>query len=198
MRQSLGYSWFGTGGNSKKQRGGNLESKRNEEKTEESCITKLPSLGNEGLTTWDAYIKSPKSVHPEDRRLEHLSTVFCPPLVEGWPWGVNIPPLGLHVHGSWTGYRGIRGSPGEENRKTHRAHMKPGMISTRWEWTYMQLSTATVAKNRGRLRRDDMRSQRHLLHTSSRTILAKLLMLKEWTCHNCLNFLSCLPSRIWQ
>lgn len=118
-------------------------------------------------------------------------------------WGLTLgcqhrPTWGLHVHGSWIGYCGIRESPGEENRKTHSAHVKPGIISTRWVWTYMELSTATMAKNWGRLRRDDMGSQRHLLHTSSRNILAKLLKLKEWTCHNCHNFLSCLPSRIWQ
>lgn len=136
-------------------------------------------------TTWDAYIKSPKSVHPEDRRLEHLSTVFCPPLVEGWPGVLTSPTLGLHVHGSWTGYRGIRGSLGREQEDTPRTH-EAWHDQHKVIWTYMQLSTATMAKTEVGWGEMDMRSQRHLLHTSSRTILAKLLMLKEWTCHNCL------------
>lgn len=53
---------------------------------------------------------------------------------------------------------------------------------------YSLLSTAAAAKNRGGLRRYDMGCQRHLLHTSCRKNLAKLLLLKEQTCHNCHHF----------
>lgn len=81
MRQSRGYRWFGTGGNSKKQRAGNRrvrETRRTLKKAELQSSLPWAMRAYPVRTTWEAYIKSPRSVHPEDRRLDHLSTVFCP------------------------------------------------------------------------------------------------------------------------
>ena len=91
----------------------------------------------------------------------------------------------MHLHREWAGSCGIQESPGEEGRTTHRTHVKRGIVSTRWVWTCMELSTAAAAENRGGLRRYDTGRQRHLLHTSCRKNLATLLLLKEQTRHNC-------------
>lgn len=150
-------------------------------------------------TTWETHNDHP-APNCLPKRQEAGAFIHCVSSPTGWGLSLGAltsPHFGACM-GNWTDSCSIKESPREENGKKHSAHMEHGIVSTRWVWTWMELSTGVAAVNRGGLRRYDIGCHRHLLHTSSRKILAKLQLLKEQTCHNCHNFLSCLPSRVWQ
>lgn len=123
-------------GDSRKQGGGNQDSKKRKKETSKSvCITNLPTVGNEDLIKWGPFEK-------------HTQWPSRPELCTWKTGGWNIYPLcsvphwlrvefrGVHIptpwvlHRDWTGACGIRESHWEESRKTHGAWCRQHKVTS--------------------------------------------------------------------